>query len=202
MTSYLVFLLAFAASAAAPGPEIAGILGRALSGGMISSFPLAFGIILGKLLMLTAAILGLSALVPLLGPLFVALKYIGAAYLIWLGVKKWRRAGRLLATADTTKPVNFLPEVGLGLAMTLSNPIAIVFYIALLPGVIDVAHITPGRYAVLCSIIVGVMCTITLGYGLIAEMARKLFSSATSKVHIDRTSGAMMVGAGLLIATR
>ncbi|MGO4570718.1 LysE family translocator [Microvirga sp. 2TAF3] len=202
MTEYTVFLLAFAASAAAPGPEIAGLLARALSNGMFASLPLALGIILGKLIMLTAALLGLSALITVLGPVFVALKFGGAAYLIWLGVKKWRNSGRVLAATEAMKPAGFAAEIGLGLMMTLSNPIAIVFYLALLPGVIDMAGVTVTTYAALSAIIAGVMAAVTLGYGLIAEIARRVFSSSRAKTRIDRASGAMMIGAGLLIASR
>lgn len=79
MTGYTIFLLAFAASAAAPGPEIAALLSRSLSGGMCASVPLALGIMLGKLLMLSAAVIGLSALVATLGPMLLGLKFIGAA---------------------------------------------------------------------------------------------------------------------------
>lgn len=202
MTEYTVFLLAFAASAAAPGPEIAGLLARALSNGILASLPLAFGIILGKLIMLTAVLHGLSALIGILGPVFVALKFGGAAYLIWLGVKKWRNAGRVLAATEAMRPAGFASEIALGLVMTLSNPIAIVFYLALLPGVIDMAGVTVTSYAVLCGIIVGVMVAVTLGYGLIAESARRLFSTSGAKARVDRASGAMMIGAGMLIASR
>ncbi|WP_141433921.1 LysE family translocator [Bacillus sp. 03113] len=202
MTEYTIFILAFAASAATPGPEIVGLLSRALSGGSFASLPLAVGIILGKLLMLTAAILGLTALVEILGPTFVALKFCGVAYLVWLGIKKWRNAGRVFAVNEETKPVNFAVEIGLGLAMTLSNPIAIVFYMALLPGVVDVSGVTLNSFVILCSIIIGVMTIIVVGYGIIAEVARKVFSSPNSKGKIDRVAGAMMIGAAILIVTR
>ena len=202
MTQYLLFFMAFAASAAAPGPEIAGVLSRSLSGGIASSVPLAVGIIAGKLLMLTAAIAGLTALLTVLGPMLAALKLVGAAYLIWLGVKKWRKAGLVLAASEQASKLGFGIEVSLGLGMTLSNPIAIIFYIALLPGVIDVSGVTPANYAILCAIIVGVMVAVVLGYGLLAELARRSFSSPKAKTRIDRFSGAMMVGAGVLIATR
>jgi threonine/homoserine/homoserine lactone efflux protein len=175
MTQYGLFLLAFAASAAAPGPEIAGLLARALGNGLRSSVPLASGIVAGKLLLLTAAVIGLTGLVRAIGPFFAVLQYLGAAYLIWLGVKKWRRAGRVLATEAQVAPTTLAREVGLGMAMTLSNPIALVFYVALLPGVID---------------------------GLMAELARALLSAADSKSRIDRISGVMFVLAGLLIALR
>jgi threonine/homoserine/homoserine lactone efflux protein len=202
MNEYIVFMLAFAASAATPGPEIAALLSRALSGGILISIPLAIGIILGKLLMLTAAIIGLTALVKILGPMFITLKFCGALYLVWLGIKKWRIAGRVLAGNEKTKTVNFVSEVGLGLTMTLSNPIAIVFYMALLPGVINVSGVTLNSYVVLCSIIICVMTIIVIGYGIMAEIVRKLFSSSNSKRHIDRMAGTMMICAAILIVTR
>ena len=202
MTEYLVFLFAFAASAAAPGPEIAGLLARALAGGMLASLPLALGIVLGKLLMLTAAVIGLAALVDLLGPFFAVLKYAGAAYLVWLGIRRWRHAGRILTRSGTAQPADFAVDVGLGLAMTLSNPIAILFYLALLPGAVDIAGMTLKSYGVLCTIVVGVMAAVTIAYGIMAEAVRKVFSSSGSKAGMDRTTGAMLIGAGTLIASR
>ena len=202
MTQYGLFLLAFAASAAAPGPEIAGLLARALGNGIRSGFPLAGGIVIGKLALLSAAVIGLTGLVKAMGPFFAILQYLGAAYLIWLGIKKWRRAGRMLDTNATTAPTTLVREVGLGMAMTLSNPIALVFYVALLPGVIDVAGVTVQSYLILCAILVLVMAVVVLGYGLMAELARKLLSAADSKSRIDRISGVMFVLAGLLIALR
>src|SRR3954447_11049942 len=108
MTQYVVFMLAFAASASAPGPEIAGLLARTLGNGIRAGVPLASGIVVGKLTLLTAAIIGLTGLVVALGPLFAVLQYAGAAYLIRLGVKKWRRAGRLLAPDAAVMPNSLL----------------------------------------------------------------------------------------------
>ncbi len=201
MTQYAVFMLAFAASAAAPGPEIAGLLARTLGNGIRSGFPLAGGIVVGKLALLSAAVIGLTGLVAALGPAFAVLRYLGAAYLIWLGIKKWRRAGRLLATAATA-PTSLVREVGLGMAMTLSNPIALVFYVALLPGVIEISDVSVQSYLILCTILVLVMAVVVLGYGLMAELARRLLSAADSKSRIDRISAVLFVLAGLLIALR
>ncbi|MEO6922152.1 MAG: LysE family translocator [Collimonas sp.] len=199
---YVIFLLAFAASAALPGPEIAALLSRSLSGGLRSSLPLAGGIIIGKLIMLSAAVIGLSALLAILGPAFVTLKYAGAAYLIWLGAKKWRKAGKALAGATETPAASAGVEIGLGLAMTITNPLAIAFYMALLPGVINVAGVTLSSYLILCAIIIGVMLAIVVAYGLLAELARKLFRSSRAKTSLERASGGMMVGVGIMLATR
>ncbi|AIY40468.1 Transporter [Collimonas arenae] len=202
MTQYLIFLLAFAASAALPGPEIAALLSRSISGGLRSSLPLATGIIIGKLIMLSAAVIGLSALLAILGPAFVTLKYAGAAYLVWLGIKKWHKAGEALANATDTPAASIGIEIGLGLAMTITNPLAIAFYMALLPGVINVAGVPLSSYLILCAIIVGVMLAIVIAYGLLAELARKLFRSSRAKANLDRVSGGMMVGVGVILAAR
>jgi len=202
MTQYLIFLLAFAASAALPGPEIAALLARSISGGLSSSLPLALGIIAGKLLMLTAAVVGLSALLAILGPAFVALKYVGAAYLLWLGVRKWRKAGAAPAAETAVPAPGIGVEIGLGLAMTVTNPLAIAFYMALLPGVINVSGLTLSSYLILCAIIAGVMCAVVLGYGLLGELACKMFRSSRAKANVERASGAMMIGVGVMLASR
>lgn len=202
MTPYLIFLLAFAASAALPGPEIAALLSRSLAGGMRSAWWLAAGIIAGKLLMLSAALLGLAALLTILGPAFAVLKFIGAAYLIWLGVNRWRKAGKLTDIDTGERPRKKLMEVGLGLVMTLSNPLALAFYMALLPTVINVSGVTLRTYLALCSIIVGVMVVVVLAYGAVGEVSRKLFRSPRAKANIDRVSGAIMVAVGVMIASR
>lgn len=199
MNNYLVFALAFAASAAAPGPEVAALLGRALSGGMWSSIPLTVGIVSGKLLLMTAAAIGLGALANLSGPLFLFLKILGAVYLFWLGIRRWRNAGRVLDT-NTSAKSGRVADAGLGLAMTLSNPMAVMFYIALLPSVIDLNGLNLSSYAVLCLIIVGIMSAVALSYGVAAETARKYLTSSAQKAMVDRVAGAIMIGAGILVA--
>lgn len=202
MIDYSVFMIAFAASAAAPGPEIAALVGRVLAGGMRSSFALAAGIIIGKLLMLTTALLGLAALYSVLGPWFAGLKFLGAAYLLYVGVRKWRAAGRVLAAGVNPGVLNPASETLLGLAMTLSNPVAIMFYLALLPGVVDIQKVDLHVFVFLCSIITGIMAAVVLVYGSLAELARKLFSAPGSKAGMDRAAAAMMLGAALVIACR
>jgi threonine/homoserine/homoserine lactone efflux protein len=201
MTHYWLFALAFAASAGAPGPEIAALVSRALDGRVIASAPLAAGMIIGKLCMLTAAVIGIATALKVFGPMFFIFKFLGAAYLAYLGFKKYRDASQTRLDGTRAKP-KILVEVGLGLAMTLSNPIAIAFYVALLPGVLDVSGVTLTSYLVMCAIITVMMSAIVAGYGLVAGAMRKLFSSAKAKSYIDRASGALMISTAMLIAIR
>lgn len=203
-SEYAVFALSFAASAAAPGPEIAAVLGRSLSRGLRQCAPLALGIIVGKLVMLSAAILGIAALIATLGPVFTVVQFLGAAYLLYLGARKWRRARNAVAAPATTVDDrdSVVVQVALGLGMTLSNPIAIAFYTALLPGVLDIEDITFDTYLVLVAILVGVMVATVTAYGLAAEVARKLLTGNRAKATIDRLAGTMFMAAGVWVAVR
>jgi len=87
----MLFAGVFAMSAAAPGADTMLILARSLAGGPRAAAPLAAGITIAKLVMLTAAAAGVSAAAATLGTMFVLLKIAGAAYLVWLGIKMWRR---------------------------------------------------------------------------------------------------------------
>ena len=201
MEAYILFAPAFMASAAAPGPDIAALVARALSAGARSSAGLLAGIIVGKLVLLTLALLGLAVLVQALGPLFVVVKLGGAAYLVWLGIQTWRRAGRTLE-GTATPSRGLLADAALGLGMALANPIAVLFYVALLPSVIDVGGVTLGRGLTLGAIIVGAMGVIGGGYILLAHAARRLFTTPAAKRRIDRGAGAVLIGAGVAVAAR
>ena len=201
MEAYILFALAFVASAVAPGPDIAALVARALSAGARSSAGLLAGIIVGKLVLLTLALLGLAVLVQALGPLFVVVKLGGAAYLVWLGIKTWRRAGRTLEGAAPPSR-GLLGDAALGLGMALANPIAVLFYVALLPSVIDVGGVAIGQGLALGAIIVGAMGMIGGGYVLLAQGARRLFTTPMAKRRMDRGAGAMLIGAGIAVAAR
>ncbi|WP_020594385.1 LysE family translocator [Kiloniella laminariae] len=203
MSDYLIFAMAFAVAAASPGPDIAALLAKALSEGMVVSLRLAFGMVLGKLVLLSAALLGLVAIVEILGPFFIALKIIGGGYLVWLGVKTWRNSGKELSASIAVVKGRWLGgDIVLGVVMSLSNPMAIVFYLAVLPGLLDIASIEILDYLMLCGIVFVVMSVVALIYGGAAAGMRRVFTSGDSKRRIDRTSGGMMVMAGMLVASR
>ncbi len=136
-----LFTVVFAVSAALPGPDTMLLFSRALGSGARSAVPVALGLTVGKLVLLTAALVGVTAAAAALGPAFVFLKLAGSAYLLWLAVKLWRRAGH----AHPPEPVPPAPirpwpcpwrgpgpgaawrGVGLGAVLTVSNPQALLF---------------------------------------------------------------------------
>jgi threonine/homoserine/homoserine lactone efflux protein len=132
----LVFAAVCAVSAAAPGADTMLLFGRALAGGARSAVPVAVGITAGKLVLPVLAAIGVTAAAAALGPLFAAVKLAGAGYLVWLGVRLWRRS----SAAPTLPAAPDGASVGRGFAagvvLALSNPQAILFYVAILPGVV------------------------------------------------------------------
>ena len=202
MQSYLLFAGAFLISVATPGPDVAVVVSRALAlRDAVRCIPMIVGVTVGKLLLLLTALLGLSALAATLGTLFIAVKLAGAAYLAWLGVQLWRRAPRdeIEPPITATGPGK---EAALGLAMSLGNPLAILFYAALLPNVIDIARVTPASAAILMAIVSGCTITVYMFYAFLAGRVGALFRSESAQRRVNRTSGATMVGAAFLVATR
>jgi len=198
----MVFAGVFAVSAAAPGADTMLILARSLAGGPRAAAPLAAGITIAKLVMLTAAAAGVSAATATLGTMFVVLKIAGAAYLVWLGIRMWRR--RSPAEAP---PVGASTKVGpsraaaTGIALGLSNPQAIVFYVALLPAVI-----TPGTdasvYVVLAVVLCVVMAAVSAVYITLGSRARRTANSPTARRRANRVAGSLLITSGVLVAIR
>jgi len=126
---------------------------------------------------------------------------------------------KLLANGDSTKalkrrtagaPVNAVKDkaasghkdVMLGAIVTLRNPKAIIFYSALLPTFFDVAHMDLTAYLICCLIIVAVMFAVCGGYILAADRSRRLFMDGGRKRVLDRGIGSVLMGSGVLVATR
>jgi threonine/homoserine/homoserine lactone efflux protein len=198
----LLFTGVFAASAAAPGADTMLMLARSLSGGPRAAVPFAVGITVAKLIMLTAAAAGVSAAAATLGPMFVVFKFAGAAYLAWLGVRMWRRrASGTTPIASAPSEVKPVRGAVTGVALGLSNPQAIIFYVALLPAVIPPGA-GPGLYAVLAVVLCAVMAAVATVYITLGSRARRTAANPDARRRADRIAGSLLIGSGILVAIR
>jgi threonine/homoserine/homoserine lactone efflux protein len=195
------FAAAFFILALSPGPGLAAIISRALGGGMPAGLAVTAGLVVGDAVFLGAAVIGLSAIAQTLGPLFQVVKYAGAAYLIWLGIRAFRAAGtpvefRARASGALWK------DVGLGLMVTLGNPKPILFYGALLPTLFDPSSVTLRDCAVLMAVIVGISFIVYSGYIVMIRRARRMLSSTRTVQRLNQATGVMLIGAGIAVASR
>ncbi|MBA9007801.1 LysE family translocator [Thermomonospora cellulosilytica] len=137
MTNPLLFLVAAVTLVAVPGPNHLYIITRSVGEGRRAGVASALGVEAGTLLHVTAAAAGLSALVAASATAFTALRYAGAAYLIFLAVRTFR--GRH-SHADPVLTPQPLPRVFLdGLLVNLFNPKVVLFFLAFLPQFVDPA---------------------------------------------------------------
>lgn len=194
------FALIFAIACASPGPAVAAVLARVMAKGTAGISFFVAGLLLGDLVWLSCAVFGLAALAALFQPLLLALKYLGAAYLLYLAWKLWTAPPQ----QTTAEPVRgsgwslFLP----GLLLSMGNPKTMLFYLAVLPTVIDLSQLTPTGYLEIAAIIAVLFIAIFGGYVLLAAQARRLFRSARSVRIINRSSGLAMAGAATAIVVR
>jgi threonine/homoserine/homoserine lactone efflux protein len=198
----LVFATALFIAAASPGPGIAAIVARVLGRGPRGAVAFSIGVALGDIVWLTCAIVGLAAVAQAFHEVFLAIKYAGAAYLLFIAYKLWTSPAAALDTRSDTaaeSPVKLL--LG-GLAVTLGNPKVIVFYLALLPTILDLTRITMLGYVELVGATFGVLAVVFASYIFLAARARRLFTSARSIRILNRSTGAVMAGAAVAIAAR
>lgn len=197
-----MFAAALALAAASPGPSVIALVARTLAHGREGATPLVAGIILGDMTWLAAAALGLAALAAALGSFFVVVRLAAALYLGWLAWKMWRAPAHAVAA---TAPVAQGSPASLfltGLGMTLGNPKAMAFYLALLPTLIDINHLTLLAFLEMCGIIALVLAAVFGLYVTLAHRARRLIGSARAIRFINRSCGAAMAGAAVMVATK
>jgi hypothetical protein len=138
-----------------PGPNMLHILGRSVGLGFRASLPAMAGCLLAMLAVLAASAAGLSALLHSSPMLFEVLRYLGVAYLAWLGLKAWRDSSRPAAPVDVEAPATVLSADGAwavfrgGLLVGLSNPKLLLFATAFLPQFVDPARGQAVQYSVL-----------------------------------------------------
>jgi threonine/homoserine/homoserine lactone efflux protein len=201
ITSTLAFAAAFFLLALSPGPGLVAILSRTLGAGFRSGLMVTMGLVIGDAIFLGIAMIGLSKIATTMGPLFQVVKYIGAGYLIWLGIQACRAAS-VEHPIESTSSKGPWQDVGLGLMVTLGNPKPILFYGALLPTFLDLSKIGLADFGILMSIVLSVSVIVYSGYMLLADRARRFLSSKRAIKRLNQTTGVMLIGSGLAVASR
>ncbi|WP_175996172.1 LysE family translocator [Burkholderia stabilis] len=201
LSALAVFALALLVTAGTPGPGIAALVARVLTNGVRDVLPFLVAMWLGEAVWLTVAVAGLSAFARTFETGLIVLKLLGVAYLLFLAWKMW--------TAPTDTGADDLPRgqspwrmFVAGLLVALGNPKIVVFYLALLPTIIDLTHVGVTAWAELVGTMLAVLIVTDCIWSLLASRARAFLTSARAKRIANRTSAAAMAGAAVAIATR
>lgn len=199
LENWLLFIATFSLVVAAPGPNTLAVTARALTGGARAAVPLALGMIVADLCYQLLAYLGLGGLAQRYDGAFTAIKWAGAAYLVWLGIQAWRRAGRDESEASTPPDDGRAGAFLTGLTMTLGNPKVLIFWAALLPLLIP-PHDNQLPTAILLAALVTALLTLIYGgYILLAIRVRALLRRPAARLWFERAGATAMLLTGAAI---
>jgi threonine/homoserine/homoserine lactone efflux protein len=193
LVTLAAFTVAFAIAVLVPGPGVAAVVARALGGGFTGALPMIFGILVGDLVYFVFAVFGLAAIATFFAPVFIVVRWAGAAYLLYIAWKFW--TAKPGSEQMKPKKEDWVKTFLAGFSLTLGNPKTIVFYLAILPTVIPLDRMTPLAFAELAAIVVTVLLVICMGYAWLAASARELFRSPRALRLLNRTAGVMMATA-------
>lgn len=202
LAGLLTFAAAYFVALVMPGPGVTAVIARVLARGTRGTAAFIAGATVGSVIWFAVAATGLAVLAAAFATVFLAIRYAAAAYLLYLGYKFWTAP---VVPVDTT--VDASPDGNgrlflAGLALNLGNPKNVVFFLALLPTVVDLDRLTPLGFTELLVLIVVIVMFVLGAYAMAAARARRLFTSSRAVRFMNRGAAAIMAGTAAAVAAR
>ncbi|MBJ7223537.1 MULTISPECIES: LysE family translocator [unclassified Brenneria] len=203
LTQVISYSVALGIAAAVPGPGLAALVARSVSGGTLSGFCLLLGLILGDLIYLSFAVFGLAMVAEHFSALFEAVRWGAALYLCYLAWQFWFANHQAIEVGKSAKKRELVSAALSGLTITLGNPKTIAFYLAILPLVIDLQAVSLQTWAVvLVPLTVLVLLSVGALFIVAAVRVRHLLSSPRAQQHLFRGAATIMVAAAASMLRR
>ncbi|CAN7375313.1 LysE family translocator [Rhizobium sp. LjRoot258] len=202
LEAWFAFAAASAIMLAIPGPTILLVVSYALGHGRKTALATVTGVALGDFTAMTASLFGLGAVLAASATLFTVLKWVGGAYLIWLGIKLWRAPviSEPMADNDNLPEKKSLKVFLHAYVVTALNPKSIVFFVAFVPQFLNPAQPFFGQMLIMEATFL-VLATINAStYALAANAARGLIRKASVQRAVNRTGGTLLIAAGAVTA--
>ncbi len=197
--TWLAFVAATAVLLIIPGPTVLLVVSYALGQGWRAALPMVLGVTSADLTAMTLSMLGVGVLLKASAALFGALKWAGAAYLLWLGVKLWRAGGALHATPRKGE-ASALKMAAHAWIVTCLNPKGIVFFVAFLPQFMDPKGDFFAQMAILVATFVTLSFINSTSWALAASHARSFVQSERAMSIVNKTGGTLLIGAAVATA--
>ena len=200
MELWIPFTLAATVILIIPGPTIILVISQAVTHGRRSVLPLAAGVLLGDFTAMTLSLLGLGAILSTSAVLFTIFKWIGALYLIYLGIKLWKvnpenqfvnRGAKITSTKSLFKSA---------FIVTALNPKSIAFFVAFLPQFIDPLKPVPAQMILLGGTFLFLAFINAALYALFAGQLSKQLRKRYVRKWFSRCGGSALIGAGIFTA--
>jgi homoserine/homoserine lactone efflux protein len=199
---WLAFVAASTLLLLIPGPTILLVLSYALSQGRRVAVACALGVAMGDFIAMTASLIGLGTLVLASATLFSVLKWIGAVYLVYLGVQMLRSIPDHGLEANAQSHSIAAPKIFThAMAVTALNPKSIAFFIAFVPQFLRPETALVPQFTILIATLVTLAALNALAYALLADQMRGRIAKPATLRHLNRCGGITLIGMGVLTAT-
>ena len=200
-TSWLLFAATEAALSLSPGPAVMLVVGCAIAHGWRRSLYATLGILCANALYFTLSATGIGSVVAASGQLFAVIRWLGAGYLIYLGLMAiFGRPSPLTISNQTGKAGNGMAIFRSALLLQMANPKSLLMFVAILPQFIDPAAPVGAQMLILAALSIGPEFCILLGYGMLADRASAWATQPRYARITDRVAGSLVLLAGILVA--
>jgi threonine/homoserine/homoserine lactone efflux protein len=179
-----------------PGPIVTLIVTTGARSGTRAALMTVAGATTGNAIMLAGIALGLSWILKSSAEIFDVLRWVGAAYLIWLGIQTWRNAG----AASGAVPPGGHVHISRGIIVAITNPKSIAFFTAFLPQFIDPTLPVGHQLVVMCVVSVILGGVLDCGWAVAAGLGRAWFLKPQHNKLLGRISGTVLIGGGLWLS--
>jgi homoserine/homoserine lactone efflux protein len=199
--TWLAFFAAAWAISLSPGPGAVAAMGSGLSHGFVRGYFTTFGLVLGIVTQVIVVGLGLGALISASASAFTVLKWLGVAYLVYLGVQQWRSPVAAIEAPRDGRAGSRRALVLRGWLLNALNPKGTVFMLAVVPQFVNPAEPLLPQYALIAGTLVFTDLVVMAGY---TALASQLLSALKSPQHVrwmNRVFGGLFVAAGVLLAS-
>ena len=201
LATWITFFFACWAISLSPGPGAIAAMSAGLNLGFRRGYFLVFGLILGIWTQVVIVVAGLGAVIAASSEAFTVLKFLGAAYLVWIGISQWRASDKPLVAAGNAPVLTRKQLVMRGWGINAVNPKGTVFMLAVVPNFIDLAHPLLQQYVVIALSLSFTDLVVMAGYTALASRVLRALNQPHHVRVMNRTFGGLFVVAGTLLAT-
>jgi len=198
---WVAFVLAAMIVLVIPGPTIILVISQAIAHGRKAAFPLVAGVTLGDFTAMTLSLLGLGAILASSAALFSLLKWIGAVYLIFIGIRLWRSNPEKHAIRPSATRTSNRSLFRSAFVVTALNPKSIAFFVAFLPQFINPQRETFPQLLILGATFLFFAALNATLYALFAGQLRDTLQNLKVQRWFNRCGGSALIGAGIVTAT-
>lgn len=199
LENWTAYVVAFAVISIIPGPSVFMVIGQSLSRGSRAAMACIVGDLAGGVIVMTASFLGLGLILASSSLAFMTLKWLGVAYMAYLGVMQIKAARTLLETKPLA-PVSARGSLGAGFLTGVLNPKAIMFYMAFLAQFIEPSAPQIPQFLILMATSTLVVALVLGGYALLAAKVSSRLQSLKARRWMGYTGGSCLLGGSVFMA--